>query len=79
MTTRSRTYSTEGVVVRQRDIGEADRLFTGDPQAIADDIARFRALGVRDLTVNLTGPDLAATLDRLQRFAEEIMPLAAST
>ena len=26
MTTRSRTYSTEGVVVRQRDIGEADRL-----------------------------------------------------
>ena len=26
MTSRSRTYSTEGVVVRQRDIGEADRL-----------------------------------------------------
>lgn len=26
MTTRSRSYSTEGVVVRQRDIGEADRL-----------------------------------------------------
>ena len=26
MTTRSRTYSTQGVVVRQRDIGEADRL-----------------------------------------------------
>ena len=64
---------------RQAHGGEADRLFTGDPQAIADDIARFRALGVRDLTVNLTGPDLAATLDRLQRFAEEIMPLAAST
>ena len=65
--------------LRQAHGGEADRLFTGDPQAIADDIARFRELGVTDLTVNLMGPDLPATLDRLQRFADEIMPLAAST
>jgi probable F420-dependent oxidoreductase len=53
------------------------RPFTGTPQQIADDIKRYEELGVRHIMVNLQGETQAQTLERMQRFADRIMPLVA--
>mgnify|MGYP003394237746 CR=1 FL=1 len=51
------------------------RSLTGTPQQIADDVKRYEDLGVRHMMVNLQGNTVAHTLERLQHFAERIMPL----
>jgi probable F420-dependent oxidoreductase len=53
------------------------RPLTGTPQQIADDIKHYEELGVRHMLVNLQGETQAQTLERMQRFADRIMPLAA--
>jgi probable F420-dependent oxidoreductase len=53
------------------------RPFTGTPPQIADDVKRYADLGVRHMMVNLQGDTLAQTLERMQRFADRIMPLTA--
>ena len=53
------------------------RPLTGTPQQIADDIKHYEDLGVRHLMVNLQGETQAQTLERMQRFADRIMPLTA--
>jgi probable F420-dependent oxidoreductase len=53
------------------------RPLTGAPQQIADDIKRYEELGVRHMMLNLQGETLAQTLERLQRFADRIIPLTA--
>jgi len=53
------------------------RPLTGTAQQIADDIKRYEELGVRHMMVNLQGETQAQTLERMQRFADRIMPLAA--
>jgi len=52
------------------------RPLTGTPQQIADDIKRYEELGVRHMMVNVQGETQAQTLERMQRFADRIMPLA---
>jgi probable F420-dependent oxidoreductase len=51
------------------------RPLTGTPQQIADDIKHYEDLGVRHMMVNLQGETQAQTLERMQRFADRIMPL----
>jgi probable F420-dependent oxidoreductase len=53
------------------------RPLTGTPQQIADDIKRYEELGVRHMMVNLQGETQAQTLERMQRFADRIIPLTA--
>ena len=53
------------------------RPLTGTPQQIADDIKRYEDVGVHYLMVNLQGDTQAQSLERMQRFADRIMPLAA--
>ena len=53
------------------------RSLTGTPQQIAGDIKRYEDLGVRHIMVNLQGDTQAQTLERMQRFADRIMPLTA--
>ena len=53
------------------------RSLTGTPQQIADDIKRYEDLGVRHMMLNLQGETQAQTLERMQRFADRIMPLTA--
>jgi probable F420-dependent oxidoreductase len=53
------------------------RPLTGTPQQIADDIKRYEDLGVRHMMVNLQGDTQAQTLERMQRFADRVMPLTA--
>jgi alkanesulfonate monooxygenase SsuD/methylene tetrahydromethanopterin reductase-like flavin-dependent oxidoreductase (luciferase family) len=53
---------------------EGGRLaFTGSAQAIVDDIAAFRAVGVEHVVIGGDGSDLAGTIDRLEQFRSEVM------
>jgi probable F420-dependent oxidoreductase len=51
------------------DGGTERRLFSGSPQAIADDIGAFAALGVGELIFDFRSESLAESLDRMARFA----------
>jgi probable F420-dependent oxidoreductase len=53
------------------------RPLTGTPQQIADDVKRYAELGVRHMMVNLQGDTLEQTLNRMQHFADRIIPLTA--
>lgn len=51
------------------------RILTGPPQAMADDIAALQGVGVRHLCLTFQTAALTETLERMQRFAEQVMPL----
>ena len=52
------------------------RPFSGTPDEIADDIRTFAAIGVHELIFDFRGQSIAESIERLQRFAAEVMPLA---
>jgi len=56
---------------------EGRRLLTGSSQEMATDIADLGKAGVRHLCLSFQTATIAETLERMQRFAEEVMPLAA--
>jgi len=49
--------------------------FSGAPEQIADDIRRFAAIGVHELIFDFRVDSLSETLDRMEKFAAEVMPL----
>jgi len=49
--------------------------FTGTPEQIAGDIRAFEALGVHHLMLGFQAPTLEETLERMEYFTREIMPL----
>jgi probable F420-dependent oxidoreductase len=51
------------------DGGSERRPFSGSPQAIADDIGAFAALGVSELIFDFRSETLSESLDRMERFA----------
>ena len=51
------------------------RSFSGSPDEVAGDIRSFAAIGVRELIFDFRGQSIAETIERLQRFAAEVMPL----
>src|SRR5262249_2902848 len=51
------------------------RSFSGTPDEIAGDIRSFAAIGVHELIFDCRGNALADSLERLQRFAAEVIPL----
>ncbi len=62
------------------DTGIADRAgarrsFSGSPEEIAGDIRSFAAIGVHELIFDFRGQSTAESIERLQRFAAEVMPL----
>ena len=52
------------------------RSFSGTPAEIAADIRSFAAIGVHELIFDFRGESTGASIERLQRFASEVMPLA---
>jgi probable F420-dependent oxidoreductase len=52
------------------------RMFTGRSEDMAGDIAALEAAGVRHICLTFQTPSLPQTLERMQRFADEVMPLA---
>ncbi|HEU0160184.1 MAG TPA: LLM class F420-dependent oxidoreductase [Hyphomicrobiaceae bacterium] len=63
------TWTAQGTADSER------RLLTGSPEAMAADIGALAAAGVRHLCLTFQAGTLAETLERMQRFAEEVMPL----
>ena len=62
------------------DVGIPDRdgtrrSFSGSAEDIAGDIRSFAAIGVHELIFDFRGQSIAESIERLQRFAAEIMPL----
>ena len=53
------------------------RLLTGPMSKIESDLAELEALGVRHLSVGLTGGTVRESIERMEAFAEEIFPLAS--
>ena len=50
------------------------RLLTGSAEQIVGDVIRLREAGMRHLVLNFNAPTIAATVERMERFAGEIMP-----
>lgn len=63
---------------REGRTGTADngerQLFTGSDETVAQDIAAFRALGVRHLLFNFARDTLAESLAAMERFATQVLP-----
>jgi probable F420-dependent oxidoreductase len=53
------------------------RLFSGEKEQIADDIRNFAAIGVHELIFDCRGQSITESIERLNWFAAEIIPLAA--
>ena len=51
------------------------RPFSGAPDDIASDISTFAAIGVHELIFDFRGQSVAESIERLQRFATEVVPL----
>ena len=50
------------------------RPFSGEADDIASDIRAFAALGVHELIFDFRGQSIAESVERLQRFAIEVVP-----
>ena len=50
--------------------------FTGSAEAIADDARAFAKVGARHILVGFESTDLAQSLDQVEQFARDVMPLA---
>ena len=51
------------------------RSFSGSPGEIADDIRSFAEIGVHELIFDFRGRSINESIERLERFAGEVMPL----
>jgi probable F420-dependent oxidoreductase len=51
------------------------RSFSGSAEEIAGDIRGFAAIGVHELIFDFRGQSVAGTVEQLQRFAAEVLPL----
>jgi alkanesulfonate monooxygenase SsuD/methylene tetrahydromethanopterin reductase-like flavin-dependent oxidoreductase (luciferase family) len=60
----------------QKSVDGGRRLLTGRSEDMAADVAALERAGVRHLCLTFQTANLPETLERMQRFAEEVMPLA---
>jgi hypothetical protein len=51
------------------------RPFSGEPEDIAGDIQTFAAIGVHELIFDCRGQSITESIERLQWFAAEVIPL----
>ena len=53
------------------------RPFSGAPEQIAGDIRTFAGIGVHELIFDFRGRSIEESIERLQSFATDVIPLAA--
>jgi alkanesulfonate monooxygenase SsuD/methylene tetrahydromethanopterin reductase-like flavin-dependent oxidoreductase (luciferase family) len=61
----------------EKSVDGERKIFTGSSADIAADVDAFAKVGVKHLSLTFQSATLQESLDRMQRFAEEVMPLAA--
>ena len=59
---------------REKAPGGDRPLFQGTPAQVAEDLRRYRAVGVSHVVFDPVHPDLKAVLVNLERFAEDVRP-----
>ncbi len=57
------------------EVAGARRRFTGSAAQVADDIREYGALGISELIFDFRGDTIDASMEGMDRFAREIMPL----
>jgi alkanesulfonate monooxygenase SsuD/methylene tetrahydromethanopterin reductase-like flavin-dependent oxidoreductase (luciferase family) len=58
------------------DLAEGERpLFSGSPEQVAGDIRTFEGMGVGHIRFGFDRPTLAKTLEHMERFVADVMPL----
>lgn len=57
------------------DRGDNRKSFSGAPEQIADDIRTFAKIGVHELIFDFRGSSIVESVERLQKFAAQVMPL----
>lgn len=68
------TISFKAPVYDTAAVGGSDRLpFSGTPGEILDDVETYTKLGVSELVIDFRSDDLLASLERMDRFATDIM------
>ena len=60
--------------MRQAGAGARRRPFAGPADAVADDIAAFARLGVREIVFDFRSERLEESLDRMERFVPPDIP-----
>ena len=69
-------FFTEGVSSKERRNADGDRqLLTGQPSDIAADISKFNDIGLDTLICIFQRPGLSETLEQMEWFGKEIIPL----
>ena len=59
---------------REWEIDGGRRIFTGSPEQVAEDIGWLKEAGVVHVLVSFLSATLSETLDRMERFATEVIP-----
>jgi hypothetical protein len=54
------------------------RPFSGEPEEIAGDIRTLPAIGVHELIFDCRGQPIAGSIERLQWFATDVIPMATA-
>ena len=62
---------------RQVTNGPERRRFSGDPEQVLQDIQTYEDIGVNHIIFDIRSPDLNETTDRMEWFAEVVMPHAS--
>jgi probable F420-dependent oxidoreductase len=63
---------------RKNVAGDARQMFTGSSADMAEDVAALAKAGVKHLNLSFQVDTVSSTIERMQRFAEEVMPLVRS-
>ncbi len=58
-----------------KEVAGERRRFTGSPEQVADDIREYGSLGISELIFDFRGDTIDASMEGMERFAKELMPL----
>ena len=58
-----------------KEVAGERRRFTGSPGQVADDIREYGSLGISELIFDFRGDTIDASMEGMERFAKELMPL----
>jgi probable F420-dependent oxidoreductase len=61
-----------------KEVAGARRRFTGSPEQVAGDIREYGALGISEVIFDFRGDTIDASMEGMDRFARELMPLTKS-
>ena len=68
-------WTEEGEESEEQAVASGRLSFSGSPEQVAQDIRAFEGIGVGHMKFDIKRTNLSESLERLDRFASEVMPL----